>query len=256
MLLYKSQPKTAIVNNIVNLNAKRQLLDTLQEELLKFRGKKYDAQTLTSLVTDASIIDAALVLGGYENILVVTSFNESEYKRLRDYRYRAIKSAGDHLLPIIHKMNNSHGNMTVTYSKFFDSLYSKYDINVSKSDEFRIDGDFRIRSQDKFDAVVLLGCESSVKGKYQSEKVKAKFARYCTDNFHLIDIYRNDFRKINGRSKDITNVKNRIVNIVNTPKVIFQGKKLVDVPNKTKDQLTYERLVDNITNLQNYYRVY
>ena len=50
-----------------------------------------------------------LTFSGYDNILVVTSFEDKDYERLRDRTQRPVKSAGDHMFPIVHSLNGSAG---------------------------------------------------------------------------------------------------------------------------------------------------
>ena len=220
-----------------------------------------------TLVTDASIIDGLITCGGYNNILVVTSFEDKNYERIRDKNYRPVLSAGDHLLPIVHSKCQSDGNIYVTMPKNADNymkpIYDKYEVNMLPVDSyFKLDADFKIKTDVQFDCVVLLGCESYKKGKFKIADIKKKFARYCIPNFDLIDVYRNVEapRKITGGTQDISNRVERMIECVNTPTKVYDRTTRV-VPNapymqNMRQQLMYYRLALNLEKYEEYYRVY
>ena len=89
MLLYKTQPKGIDTNNLINLDTKTKLMESLGK-ISVFNNKNVTRQDFVPLITDASIIDGMIVSGGYSNILVVTSFEDSNYERLRDRNYRPL----------------------------------------------------------------------------------------------------------------------------------------------------------------------
>jgi len=196
MILYRTQPRNSEQNTIVDLKTKETMMSTIRDGIPKFNGRVTKFSDITTLLTDASLVDGMLATSGYQNILVVTSFESNQYTQLRDRNYRPIKSAGDHLLPIVHSVNETHGNIYVAEPKMgsiFTPLYEKYDINIIPVDScFKIDSTFKIKTDVKFDAVVLLGSESLQNGKFSATDVKAKFAKYCTEDFDLIDVYRGD----------------------------------------------------------------
>lgn len=234
-------------------------------------------EDLTSLITDASVIDGMLTLSGYQNILVVTSFESKDYTgKLRDRRYRPIKSAGDHMLPIVHKFNESAGNIYVTKVRnsenYYTELYERFNIpSVDVDSYFKLDGDFKIKTNVKFDAVVLLGSESYKQGKFNASDVKKKFARYCVDDFDLIDVYRASAncgpnrRKLKGGTKSIDTQRNTLIEAVNTPHKVFdqntginwrQFFNLEKGSIYTRQKLMYMRLGSNLATLKEYYRVF
>lgn len=282
MLLYRTQPKTPSENNLYNLSNKIDVIDTISSDLKTFKGSPLESEEWTTLITDASIIDALLVDAGYNNILVVTSFEDALYDRIRDRNYRPVKSAGDHLLPVIHKLNESSGNIYVTKTphenNWFTQLYNNNEVNFVESETiFRVDGELRLNTNIKFDAVVLLGSESLKQGKFNAKDVKKKFEKYCTDKFDLIDIYRNNRREIKGSTKSIDKHVNRFIVSVNTPAKVYDnvtrinlknfeeynvGKKQVSPHDRKKalvshkQKLLYYRLALNIEHINEYYRVF
>jgi len=268
MILYRTQPKNSIENTIVNLATKEKLLEDFRDSVPKFQGKDTKFSDITTLVTDASILDGMIATSGYQNILVVPSFQDHEYSRLRDRNYRPINSAGDHLFPVVHMINETHGNLYVAQPKvgnIFTEIYEKYDVNMIRSDSwFKIDSSFKMPKTDvKFDAVVLLGNEGIKRGSFRAQDVKKKFAKYCTDNFQLVDVYRGDLRKLNGGSKEKPNAINRLITSVNTPKVIYSPKEKFGISSEVleqlqtlKGQLQYHRLVDNLKTIDQWYKVY
>ena len=234
-----------------------------------FGGKSPHRNDFITLFTDGCVLDGMLTLAGYDNILVVTSFEDNNYERLRDRNYRPVNSAGDHMLPIIHKLNRSHGNIYVTKvlngDSFYSKLYEQYGIKTVKSNSyFKIDDDLKLKTDVKFDAVVLLGCESYKTGKFSIKEVKSKFAKYCTDDFDLIDVYRGDHRKITGGTQSIDTQLNRMIEIVNTPRKIYNVKDRINMADFNvelgdvymKQKLAYLRLALNIETINEYYKVF
>jgi hypothetical protein len=269
MFLYRSQPKNVTDSNIINLETKRVLKRRVIETQSRYNNKRITNEDVVALMTDGSVLDGMLTLSGYQNILVVTSFENNTYDRLRDRNYRPIKSAGDHMLPIVHKTNESEGNIYVTKVRnsenYYAKLYEEFDIPFVDVDScFRIDQDFKIKTDVKFDAVVLLGCESYKKGKFNKSDIKAKFAKYCTDDFDLIDVYRGDRRNIIGGTKSIDTQLSRMIETVNTPRKVYDVKDRIvtrdfdeefgDVYMKQK--LAYLRLGLNIEYMNEYYKVF
>jgi len=251
MLLYKTQPKGVEETSVINLDTKVTLLQNLGK-ISVFNGKNVHIDDFTPLVTDASMIDGLIVSRGYQNILVVTSFEDGNYERLRDRNYRSINSAGDHLLPIIHLANESEGTIHVTMPKNGDNYmkptYDHYEVNQIETDSyFRLDHDFKIKTDVKFDCVVLLGVEADKKGTYQIDDIKAKFAKYCIgDNVDLIDVRRVSESSINGATVDITLLKDRMYTCVNTP------QKLIDMTDRVNTKATY---MQSMKQMMGYFRV-
>jgi hypothetical protein len=267
MLLYKTQPKNSVENTVIPLSTKEKIVGDIRKCIPSYNGKHTKVNDVTSMVTDASILDAMIAVSGYENILVVPSFENNDYPKLRDGRYRPIRSAGDHLFPIVHTVNETHGNIYVAQPKLgniFDDLYAMYDINVIHCDSwFKIDGSFHLAENDapKFDAVVLLGNEGYKEGSFNPQAVKAKFARHCTDDFQLVDAYRGTLRRLTGTPKSRDNSINRVINAINTPNRIYTPKLLLlpefkDKLVNTKDELLYRRLAHNIESINEWYKVY
>jgi len=264
MFLYRTQPKTTDTNNIINLHSKETMLRGIRDVTPTFGGKSPHRNDFITLFTDGCVLDGMLTLAGYDNILVVTSFEDNNYERLRDRNYRPVNSAGDHMLPIIHKLNGSHGNIYVTKvlngDSFYSKLYDQYDIKtVDSNSYFKIDGDLKLKTDVKFDAVVLLGCESYKTGKFSIKEIKAKFAKYCVEDFDLIDVYRGDRRIITGGTKSIDTIKSKMIETVNTPTIIYDFNTRL---NESKDwshmreKLQYFRLVLNFEHMNKYYKVY
>lgn len=265
MFLYISQPRSTTKNNIINFASKNRILESFENlGLSYFKGKQVRGTDLITLFSDGVVLDGMLTLTGYQNILVVTSFMDNNYDRLRDRNYRPVKSAGDHTLPIVHKFNESVGNMYVTKVKnddsYFAQIYDKIGIpSVIMNSPFRIDGDLKLKTDVKFDAVVLLGCESYKQGNFSVKEVKNKFAKYCTEDFDLIDVYRGDRRKLKGRTKSIETQKTKFIEVINTPKKIYDHNTRIDMSKSwhfMRQRLMYLRLSLNIEKMNEYYRKY
>ena len=269
MLLYRSQPKNVTESNIINLETKRVLKRRVIDTQPKYNNKRITNEDVIALMIDGSVLDGMLTLSGYQNILVVTSFDDKTYEKLRDRNYRPIKSAGDHMLPIVHKVNESEGNLYVTKVRnsenYYTKLYDEFSIPFVEVDSyFRIDTDFKMKTNVKFDAVVLLGSESHKKGKFSKSDIKSKFAKYCTDDFDLIDVYRGDRRKITGGTQSIDTQLNRMIEIVNTPRKIYNVKDRINMADFSvelgdvymKQKLAYLRLALNIETINEYYKVF
>lgn len=267
MFLYRTQPKSTTETNIINLKRKQEMMHEL---LVASRYKSNHTQRkrndFITLFTDGCLLDGMLTLSGYDNILVVTSFEDKNYDRLRDRTQRPVNSAGDHMFPIVNSLNGSHGNVYVTSvpngDSFFTHLYDHYNINTVDCDSyFKVDNDFKLRNTNvKFDAVVLLGCESMKKGNFRAKDVKAKFSKYCVEDFDMIDVYRGDRRTLTGGTKSITNTRNKMIECVNTPMRVYDEKtrinKVANVWNHMRQELQYMRLTMNIESMEKYYRVY
>lgn len=290
MILYRSQPRSYDTNNIINLETKRNLVNRILETESKFNDRGLVRDDIISMMSDATVLDGLLCLSAYQTILVVTSFSKHNYPdRMRDTMYRPIKSAGDHMLPIVHAMNESLPEMYVTQAtdvdNYYTKLYKEFNIPyITVDDYFRLDNDFKPRKIMKtryengeeyeygqigkgviFDAVVLLGSESMLRGKHKVEDIRKKFQPYCADHFDLIDVYRGNFRKITGKSANIDTVVNKFIQIINTPKKVYDSKDLYDTRQfdiryvdvvRTKYKLMYTRLGQNIKNVNDYFKVY
>ncbi|MAI05264.1 MAG: hypothetical protein CMA07_06090 [Euryarchaeota archaeon] len=267
MLLYKTQPKNSVESTVINLSTKEKIVNDIRESIPKFQGKETKVSDVTTMVTDASILDALLAVSEYENILVVPSFENSDYTRLRDRNYRSERSAGDHLLPIIHAINESHGKLYVAQPRvgnIFSDLYEKYNVNIIHSDSwFKVDGSFHMETDIKFDCVVLLGNEGYKKGNYNGGEVKRKFEKYCRGHFEMVDVYRGNLRSLQGGRSADKQVIDRVINAVNTPKPIYkpQAVKYISKPMMStirhgKDRLLYLRLAVNLAHCDKWYKVY
>lgn len=269
MFLYRTQPKSTSEYNIINLKRKQEMMhELLIASRYKSNHRQRKRNDFITLLTDGCLLDGMLTLAGYDNILVVTSFEDKNYDRLRDRTQRPVNSAGDHMFPIVNSMNGSHGNIYATSvpngDSFFTHLYDHYNINMVDCDSyFKVDNDFKLRNVSvKFDAVVLLGCESIKKGNFRASDVKAKFAKYCVEGFDMIDVYRGDRRKLTGGTKSITDTKDKMIECVNTPIRVYDEKTRLNIARddvnwqRTRQWLQYMRLAMNIESLQNYYKVY
>ena len=267
MLLYRCQPISSDQSLIVNLGRKRQLFNAVSEGLSSYKNKSLHPNDHTSLITDASVLAGLISLSGYENVLVVTSFVDKDYDNVVK-NHRPHKSAGDHLLPIVHEIVQAKSNMYVTKVKnsvnWFDSIYESTGVKTLDVDApFKLDGDFKIKTDVKFDAVVLLGCDAYKKGKFQAVDIKSKFVRYCTPEFDMIDVYRhgNDNRKVSGRRKNSTKIAATMFQSVNTPKKIIdkttrnQVRNELEMPNM-RSIILYNRLAVNVIDIDKWYRVY
>ena len=285
MFLYRSQPKNKTDINIINLETKRVVTRRILETQKKFNDRGLTRDDIIAVMSDASILDAMITLMGYQNILVVTSFDKTNYPdRMREPNMRPIKSAGDHMLPIVHKVNESAGRMFVTKPRsadnYYTRLYDEFDIaQVEVDDNFMLDTNFKIHDRIvgnklKFDAVVLLGSESMKRGKFNMKTIGHKFEKYANitntsiarmATYDLIDVYRNDLRKLSGNRLNIDDVTDRLVDIINTPKKVYDSdpswisEDFIDDGNtivRTKHRLMYRRLGENIRNMNDYFRVY
>lgn len=268
MFLYRTQPKSTTETNIINLKRKQDILFEIQSASNKSNHNQRKRNDFITLFTDGCLLDGMLTLSGYDNILVVTSFEDRDYERLRDRTQRPVKSAGDHMFPVVHSLNGSAGNVYVTSvpngESFYTHLYDYYNVDTVECDSyFKVDNDFKLRNVSvKFDAVVLLGCESIKKGNFLASDVKAKFAKYCVEDFDMIDVYRGDRRALTGGTKSITNTKGKMIECVNTPIRVYDEKTRLNISRddanwqNTRQWLQYMRLAMNIESLENYYKVY
>lgn len=207
MILYKQQPQGivdgVIRNRYFDVSQKTEILDGIRSKFTAL-GETLRYRDITALITDAASIDAMLAVSGYNNILVVTSYQKSEYPSLTTEDNTPVKSAGDHLLPIVHKLNESIGNMYVATprnsSDLMTKLYDQYAIpKVTIDSEYKLDVPVTIQSDIKFDAVVLLGCGAYKKGNFAAKDIKKNFSKYCTPEFDLIHIDREHTALIEGK---------------------------------------------------------
>ena len=265
MLLYKTQPRCFNTSSIINLNMKEKLMESLGT-ISHFKNKTLVYDDLIGLVTDASILDGLISTSDYRNILVLPSFEDKDYDRLRDRNYRPVKSAGDHLLPVIHKVNESQGNMYLaspkTDTNHFNAIYDYYDIDrIECNDYFHLDGDFKMKDYGiRFDAVVLLGNKSFKKGKFSVESIASKFQKYCQNNFVVIDVRGDESREVKGSRVDTYPNKLRMVECVNTPDRVYNPKTRViaekDYMRFKKHMLHYYRLALNLESIDDWYKVF
>ena len=264
MLLYKTQPKSDTENTIINLGLKQKLVGSLAVD---FRGKRIDYNDAVTLMTDAGIVDGLVTQGGFMNILILPSFRDDDYKKLRDRNYRPINSAGDHLFPIVHMANESKGKITVALPKSVDTylrgLYETWGVNVIESDSlFWIDQDFRVKTNETYDCVVLLGCPATKKGKHKIEDVKKRLSKYIIPNATVIDIYRNvpAEREITGGTQDISTYVERMIECVNTPNKVYDKTTRINPKAGymlfARQKLMMYRLALNLEKANEYYRVY
>lgn len=267
MLLYRCHPISQNQNAIVNLNRKEELFKAVSEALPKYKGKTLHPNDHIGLITDASVLSGLLNLSGYKNVLVVTSFSDKDYDNVVR-GHHAHKSAGDHLVPIVHKAAGTIMNMYVTKVKsgnWFTPFYESYGVKTLDVDSPFVIGDpFRVKTDVKFDAVVLLGVDHVKKGRHQIKDIKETFSRYCTPEFDLIDVYRhvNEARNIVGGSpKQNTGIAQTMFQAVNTPKRLidkntrgFVNREL-EMPNM-RSVILYSRLAANIIDVDKWYKVY
>ena len=268
MILYRTQPKNPQENVIVNIGTKQKLISDIRECVSRYKNKDTSHTDIITMVTDASIVDGMIASSGYDNILVLPSFRDDQYTRLTGPDFIPEKSVGDHILPIVHERSGSQGNIYVAQPKvgnFFNELYEKCEINLIDIDEwFVVDSiAFRIKTNIKFDAVVLLGNESYKKGKFKACDVKKKFAKYCTEDFDLIDVYRGSCRQLTGPKRNIDREVDRLIRTINNTTRIYHtnvniNEEFLDdvgiVGNS--DRLLYEHLLTNIQTIKDWYSVY
>lgn len=267
MILYSTQPKTSTTGSHLGLFQKKGLVESVRYSLRNYGNRGTTEHDATTLLTDASLVGGMIAASEYENILVIPSFQNLDYPKLRDRQYRPIRSAGDHLLPVVHKMNESAGNIYVAQPKegnAFDTVYDNFGVQkIPVNGWFKIDSSFEIDTDIKFDAVVLLGNEGYKKGKFNAQAVKKKFAKYCTDNFHLIDVYRGNLRQLTGGSKDKSELIKTLVKAVNTPTPIYRPNEnrylsgdFVGTLKRGKSRHQYFRLVDTLHTINDWYKIY
>ena len=262
MLLYKTQPKDDTHNHLINMSAKERLVESLMEGINHRDNKNMDVSTL---VTDASVVDGLIAQGCYENILFVTS--PIRNPRLRSSYYQPIDNAGDLLTPVVHVANESAGKAYVTVPNeghMYSKVYKNWDIPIVQMEEHFEVGSavtVRLNTSVKFDAVVLLGCGGSGH-KHNISDVKKKFARYCTEDFTLIDVYRKGSRTIRGETLDLTQEIKRYITCVNALQPLYNNflkvplQLLITGQKKQKEWSMYYRLGDNISRINEFYRVY
>lgn len=245
MLLYKAQPVGFIddkfTSRLVSRTEKHELVENIKTHT------RLDYKNLVNMITQASLIDAMIVAGNYKNILVVTSIETSDLTNI---------SAGDHLFPIVHKVNKSIGEIYVTTPRSSNSVYTKmynaFDINSIQCDAcFTLDDkSFKIRTNVKFDAVVLLGTISRLKGKSLNGKiVKKLFEPYCETTFDLIDVYRGNTRMLVGGKSTSQNFE-LMRSIIHDSRVHEDKRSYFEICNTT-NQINhiidhYRNLVDNL----------
>mgnify|MGYP000061552590 FL=1 len=274
MFLYRTHPTSENTSSIINLRNKEELTEMLSKGI-DHRDTKVD--DIISLVTDASVVDAMISLGGYSNILVLPTPITQE--RLRDENYAAIDNAGDMLFPIIHNITGGQGNVYVglpeeghLYKKVWEDIGV---VTLPMTNWFSLDRKIDVETDIIFDAVVLLGCDHSTNtGTFKSEDIKSKLGRVIHENTHLIDVNRKGKREISGATQDISGKKTSFVNGVNSQKPIFNMatgfmsvqllNELVDFSRigtaearKHKTMCHYHNLCHkNIAKLEDFYKVY
>tara|TARA_S200002703_G_scaffold116723_1_gene102231 strand:+ start:1281 stop:2051 length:771 start_codon:yes stop_codon:yes gene_type:complete len=222
MFLTKQQPRgydpktKLIIGSVYSITTKREIFEKMRDNLENITRRNYGFNGITALMNDGAVIDGMVSVNGYQNILVVTSFEDSSYPRLV-VDENPVLSAGDHMFPIIHKVNESYGNIYVTSvnnsNSVYQKLYDRYGVESVRSESvFRLDQPFKLYTDIKFDAVVILGSEA--KGKHSINTIKEKFSKYCTEKFDLIDVYRGDSRTITGRKKSSKTIFDRMASVM------------------------------------------
>lgn len=256
MFLVKQQPRgydpstKTISGSFYSVASKIDIFIKMRDNLKEITKREYGFNGISSLMSDGAVIDGVVSVNGYQNILVVTSFEDSSYPRLV-VDENPVLSAGDHMFPIIHELNESEGNIYVTSvnnsNSVYQKLYDRYGVKSVRSESvFRLDQTFKLYTDIKFDAVVILGSEA--KGKHSINSIKEKFSKYCTDKFDLIDVYRGNSRIITGRSKSSKSSFDRMSS------VMFDLKWTLSI-DRTKPYNNFRKTIEQVRSNE-IYKVY
>lgn len=237
MLLYRTHPTSKTTNTVTNLRDKEEFVTSLSDNI---DHSDNDFDTITALVTDASVLDAMISLGNYENILVLPTPIDQE--RLVDDKqtslpfgaigkvgksYTPIGNAGDMLFPVVHNFVGGKGNVYVGLPEeghLYKRVWEDYNVNIlPMSNWFTLDRKIGIETDIVFDAVVLLGCKHSHKtGGFNSEDIKGNLKGVIHENTHLIDVNRElSKRDINGKKQDISDNKTTFIQNINSTQSIY-----------------------------------
>lgn len=223
MFLVKHQPKGYDINgnlmsNYISRPFKEVFLEGMSNEIRDFFHTNLDRKKIIQLFTDGSILDSMLVTSAYYNILFVPTYKIGD--TIGDSSL-----VGYHFAPMVHQRNNSAGKCYIVSTPSpFSQLYESAGLEVVKiNNEYFIDTKkLKLSTDIKFDAVVLIGCESVTSGKHNVSYVKNMFAPYCTEDFSLIDLYNGKNRTLQPNKKleqkDINRIK-RNANVISNPDV-------------------------------------
>jgi hypothetical protein len=274
MLLYRTHPTSKNTSSIINLRNKEELIRNLREGI---NHRDTEVDDITALVTDASVVDAMISLGNYENILVLPSPITQE--RLRNKTYNPIGNAGDMLFPIIHKLTGGKGNVYVGLPEsghLYKKVWEDYDVDIlPMKNWFTLDRKIGVETDMVFDAVVLIGCNHSSKtGSFKVEDIKDNLKSVSHWGTDLIDINREGSkRNIIGKKGDISSKIDILSNSINSTKnlcdpdyglSIEQFRELFGrtednrfEPYKLKTSYHYSNLCHrNVAKIKEFYKVY
>ena len=193
-----------------------QLKTILHDEGKYLAYNNGDVSTIDEVLNRVPMFLNMLKHRGYKNILYVGHFNDGQYRWILDqYADRVLDvlppersglgSIVDpniivQYLPLLHKAFNYRGDFKVarpTRSKHRGILHSLYNQNglqghmLQASSQYSHGNlDWSIEStENKFDAVVFLGCPKYDNEAFSEREVRAQFAPHCTPDFELVDLY-------------------------------------------------------------------
>ena len=217
MFGYKSHPRGyrdgKLLSNIIGARHRDEailMIRSFFDEVEYYPRSSFDGpawgvmtQDVKNLMADASVVDAFVSLGNYQNILVVPEHDDADDNGLFHPDGAPKGHMGFLMFPAVHAINDGCANLHIAIARgrksIFNNMYrglaesGRENISVLDADtEFTLDiQNYRLNNVGnvKFDAVVMIGAESMKKGKYNKTDVKSKFAKYCTEDFDLIDVY-------------------------------------------------------------------
>jgi len=198
------------------LELSTQLKTILHEDGKYLAYQNSDVNTIEEVLNRVPMFLNMLKHRGYKNILYVGHFNDGQTSWILDeYADRTLdvlpperSGLGSQIdpniivqfLPLLHKAFNYRGGFKVarpTRPQHRGLLYSLYGLNglrghmVQASSQYSHGNlDWTVEStEEKFDAVVFLGCPKYDNRAFSFREVYDQFAQYCTPDFELVDLY-------------------------------------------------------------------
>jgi hypothetical protein len=178
-----------------------EFIDTLSEAMNHKSNRMFE--DYVALTTFGSQIASHMVLAGYSNILVCTSFEHNTETILvdGDDRKNVSEVVGAHMFPLVWKRLNCEGTVSITRPRsakasVFDKAYDALGVISVPCDEYYyLDNPAPMRldrtETPKYDAVVIIEPRriNPSNRKFRIEEIKKDFASHCTSDFDIITLF-------------------------------------------------------------------